>query len=85
MTEIAATPGAVIVETLDTVRTGMVPATVGAVGAAAGLLGLPFLFVVASMPMSLLGLGLGVRTRAPAAVLLGGAGVALAAYGLAVG
>jgi len=85
MTDIAMTPGAVIAETLDTLRTGAAPATVGAIGAAVGLLGLPFFFVVASLPMSLLGLGLGVRTRTMAAVLLGSAGVVLAAYGLAVG
>lgn len=84
MTDIAFAPGVVIAETLDTLRSGATPATVGAIGAAAGLLGLPFVFTVASLPMSLLGIGLGVRSRNSAAVLLGGAGIVLAAYGLAV-
>ena len=89
MSEIATTPGAVMAEALDTVRTATVPALVGLIGAVAslpiGVLSLPLFFLAASLPMSVLGLALGFRQRNEMAVFFGAAGMVFATAGLALG
>ena len=87
MNQIATTQNAVVAEALGTARTATIPALVGLIGATVslpmGVLGLPLFFLAASLPMSALGLALGVNQHNHAAMLFGAAGVALATAGLA--
>lgn len=87
MSELVITPGAVLTETLDTGQTATVAALVGVIGAVvslygANLHGLPLFFLAASLPMSVLGLALGIRHRNHVAWFLGTTGVVFAGLGL---
>lgn len=85
MNEITMTPGAVNDEAVASGRVATVPALVGLIGAAVSLFGLPLFFVAASLPMSILGLALGIRQRNEIAMLFGTAGIVLAAIGFILG
>lgn len=89
MNQIATTPGAVLAEALSTARTATLPALVGLIGAVVSVflsfLGLPLFFLVTSLPMSVLGLVLGIHQRNEVAMFFAAAGIAFATVGLALG
>jgi hypothetical protein len=69
-------------DTIKSAKAGVVPALIGALGAGAGLYVLTIFFAPASIPMSVLGIVLGARSRHIEAVVLGGLGVVCAIVGL---
>ena len=75
MADLAITPTAFVNETLDTARAGLIPAIIGAAGAGLGLVALTPFIAPASIPMSLLGMVLGRRSRNWLAVALGALGI----------
>ena len=69
-------------EALASTKTGATPAIIGGLGAGLGLYVFAGLLAPASIPMSLLGMALGYRSRTWAAVTAGGLGLVCAAVGL---
>ncbi len=89
MFDVVTSPGAVLPEFLETRETATIAALVGVIGAAVSLYGvslhgLPHFFLAASLPMSALGMALGIRHRNRAARFLGMSGTALAGLGFAL-
>lgn len=82
MTGLAITRAAIVGDTVSAARSGALPAAIGALGAGVGLYILPMLFAVASIPMSVSGVVLGLRSRTAAPVALGVVGIFCAFYGL---
>ena len=82
MVGIAVAPAGVLDETLATVRTGMIPGAVGALGAGLGLYCFTAFFAPASIPMSVLAVVLGRHSGTTGAMILGSAGLILAVLGL---
>jgi hypothetical protein len=82
MSDIATTSGVALAGALETPRVATVAALVGLIGAAVSLQNLPLFFLAASVPMSGLGLGLGLWQRNQTAVLVALTGFGLAALGL---
>jgi hypothetical protein len=82
MSDIATTSGVALAEALETPRAATVAALIGLIGAAVSLQSLPLFFLAASVPMSGLGLGLGLWQRNETAVLVALTGFGLAALGL---
>lgn len=78
MADIAFSPATFIGETWDNARTGLIPATVGALGAVVGLSVLTPVLAPASVPMSVLGIVLGRHSRNLGAITLGAVGLAFA-------
>lgn len=78
MADTAITPCAFVSETLDTARAGSIPALVGVAGAATALLAFAPFFAPASIPMSVLGIVLGRRSRNALTIALGALGIVLA-------
>ena len=63
MTGFAIAPTAIMEESAASARTGVLPAIIGALGAAVALNALAPLFATASIPISVLGVVLGLRSR----------------------
>ncbi len=63
MAGLAIAPTAIMAESAATARTGVLPAIIGARGAAIALNALAPLFATASIPISVLGVVLGLRSR----------------------
>ena len=63
MTGLAIAPTAIMTESAASARTGVLPAIIGALGAAIALNALAPLFATASIPISVLGVVLGLRSR----------------------
>ena len=82
MTGISITPTAIINDSLTSARNGVLPAIIGALGAALSLNLLAPLFAPASIPISVLGIVLGLRSRNLEAVLAGGLAIACAMVAL---
>ena len=62
--------------------TGVLPAIIGALGAAIGLHALAFLFATFSVPASVLGIVLGLHSRNTEAIAVGALGIAIAIVAL---
>ncbi len=71
MTGLAITPTAIWDESLSAARHGSVPALIGALGAALALNMMASLFAPASIPISVLGIVLGLHSRCLEAVAIG--------------
>ena len=71
MTGIAITPTAIINDSLTSTRNDVLPAIIGALGAAIALNACAPLFATASIPISVLGIVLGLRSRTLEAVAVG--------------
>ncbi len=71
MTGLAITPTAIMTESAVSARTGVLPAIIGALGAAIALNAFAPLFATASIPISALGVLLGLRSRCFEAVATG--------------
>lgn len=69
-------------DSFERARAGVLPAIIGLSGAALGLYGLTAVLAPASVPMSVLGIVLGRRSRSGTAILAGALGIALATAGL---
>ncbi len=82
MTGLAITPTAIINDGLTSARSGMLPAIIGALGAALSLNLMAPLFAPASIPISVLGIVLGLRSRNLEAVLAGGLAIVCAMVAL---
>ncbi len=82
MSGIAITSPAGLDESLASARSGVLPAFIGALGAAIALHMLAPLFATASVPMSVLGLVLGLHNRNIEAIVAGGLAVACAVAAL---
>jgi len=82
MTGLAMTRAAIVGDTLSAVRTGALPAMIGALGAGVGLYFVPILFATASVPMSVLGFVLGLHSRTAAPMALGALGALCAVVAL---
>ena len=82
MTGLAITPTATLSDGLTSARSGMLPAIIGALGAALSLNLMAPLFAPASIPISVLGIMLGLRSRNLEAVLAGGLAIACAMVAL---
>lgn len=78
MADASITPSAFVSETMETARTGSVVALIGVAGAAMALLALAPFFAPASLPMSVVGIVLGRRSRDALAMALGALGLVLA-------
>ncbi len=79
MTGIAITPTAIINDSLTSTRNGVLPAIIGALGAVIILNVLPPLFAIASIPISVLEVVPGIRSRTIEALSAGGLAIACAA------
>ena len=82
MTGIAITSTAIVSESAANARTGVLPAIIGALGAAPVLDALAPLFATASVPISALGAVLGIRSRNFEAVAAGGLAIVCAMVAL---
>jgi hypothetical protein len=82
MTGIAITPTAILNESAASARNGVLPATIGALGAAIALNAFAPLFATASIPISVLGVVLGLRSRTFEAVAAGGLAIICAMVAL---
>ncbi len=82
MSGIAITPTAIINDSLTNARNGVLPAIIGALGAALSLNLLAPFFAPASIPISVLGIVLGLRSRNLEAVLVGGLAIVCAMVAL---
>lgn len=82
MRSMALTRTAAKTEALASTKTGVAPVIIGGLGAGLGLFAFTALLAPASIPMSLLGMTLGYRSRTWAAVTAGGLGLVCAAVGL---
>ena len=71
MAGFAIAPTAIMTESAASARTGVLPAIIGALGAAIALNALAPLFATASIPISVLGVVLGLRSRCLEAVAAG--------------
>ncbi len=63
MTGLTIAPTAIMAESAVSARTGVLPAIIGALGAAIALNAFAALFATASIPISVLGVVLGLRSR----------------------
>ena len=79
MTGIAITSTASMNQSLASARNGVLPAIIGTLGAAIALNVLPPLFATASIPISVLGTVLGIRSWNVEALSAGGLSIACAA------
>lgn len=75
MADAAFTPTVFLNETLESASSGLIPAVIGATGAGLGMLALTPFLAPASIPMSLAGMILAVRSRNPVALVLGALGI----------
>lgn len=78
MSDITITPNDLAGDALVSQRISVTPAIIGAMGAALGLYASMAFLVVASLPMSVLGVVRSLRIEPPGSVVLGGFGVACA-------
>jgi hypothetical protein len=82
MTGLAITPTAILHDSLTSARSGVLPAIIGALGAALSLNLMAPLFAPAIIPISVLGVVLGLRSRNLEAVLAGGLAIVCAMVAL---
>lgn len=82
MAGFAIAPTAIIDEGLGAARSGILPALIGALGAALALNMLAPLFAPASIPIAVLGIVLGLRSRCLEAVGIGALAIACAVLAL---
>jgi hypothetical protein len=78
MADFALTPTDFANQTMETARSGLIPASIGALGAGLGLVALTPFLAPASVPMSVLGMVLAGHKRNWLAMSLGALGIALA-------
>jgi hypothetical protein len=82
MSNMALTRTATVTKALARTKFGATPVIIGGLGAGLGLFAFTALLAPASIPMSLLGMTLGYRSRTWAVVTAGGLGLVCAAVGL---
>jgi hypothetical protein len=82
MTGIAITPATIAHDAATTARSGVTPAIIGAFGAGLGLYVWTVFLAPASLPMSVLGIVLGLHSRVYGAAIAGALGVVCAIVGL---
>ena len=82
MTGLAIAPTAIMTETTVSARNGVLPAIIGALGAAIALNAFAPLFATASIPISVLGVVLGLRSRCFEAAAVGCLAIACAVAAL---
>ncbi len=82
MTEFAIAPTAIMAGSATRARAGVLPAIIGALGAAIALNAFAVLFATASIPISVLGVVLGLRSRCFAAPATGCLAIACALVAL---
>ncbi len=82
MAGLAIAPTAIMTESAASARTGVLPAIIGALGAAIALNAFAPLFATASIPISVLGVVLGLRSRCFEAAAVGCLAIACAVAAL---
>ena len=82
MTGLAITPTAILNDGLTSARSGMLPAIIGALGAALSLNLMAPLFAPASIPIAVLGIVLGLHSRCREAIAIGALAIVCAVLAL---
>ncbi len=82
MAGLAIAPTAIMAESAESARSGVLPAIIGALGAAIALNAFALLFATASIPISVLGVVLGLRSRSFEAAAVGCLAIACAVAAL---